>query len=234
MNLKINKKPKLKITKMICDDPLHEKLNEYDLSKFLNCHSTNLLIGKPGSGKTSTMTSWFQSKLLLKKVYHTIYLFQPSHSTASLKDNIFEDLENKYDELTYETLNDCLEKIKNEDSKFNNAIIIDDMTASLKDNDVKKLLKQLIYNRRHLRTSLFFLCQTYLSIERDIRKLFSNIFIFKVSIQELNLIFEEHIEIPKDDITTIRKFVFDKPYNFLFMNTDSSRLFKNFDEILYE
>ena len=232
MNLKINKKPKLKVTKMICDDPLHEKLNEYDLSKFLNCHSTNLLIGKPGSGKTSTMTSWFQSKHLLKKVYHTIYLFQPSHSTASLKDNIFEDLPNKYDELTYETLNDCLQKIKNDDSKFCNAIIIDDMTASLKDNDVKKLLKQLIYNRRHLRTSLFFLCQTYLSIERDIRKLFSNIFIFKVSIQELNLIFEEHIEIPKDDITTIRKFVFDTPYNFLFMNTDSSRLFKGWDEIL--
>jgi len=234
MNLKINKKPKLKVTKMICDDPLHEKLNEYDLSKFLNCHSTNLLIGKPGSGKTSTMTSWFQSKLLLKKVYHTIYLFQPSHSTASLKDNIFEDLPNKYDELTYETLNDCLEKIKSDDSKYCSAIIIDDMTASLKDGDVKKLLKQLIYNRRHLRTSLFFLCQTYLSIERDVRKLFSNIFIFKVSIQELNLIFEEHIELNKEDITTIRKFVFDKPYNFLFMNTDSARLFKNFDEILYE
>lgn len=233
MNLKINKKPKLKVTKMICDDPLHEKLNDYDLSKFLNCHSTNLLIGKPGSGKTSTMTSWFQSKHLLKKVYHTIYLFQPSHSTASLKDNIFEDLPNKYDELTYETLNDCLEKIKNDDSKFCNAIIIDDMTAALKNNDIKKLLKQLIYNRRHLRSSLFFLCQTYLSVEKDLRKLFSNIFIFKVSIQELNLIFEEHVEISKDDITTIRKCVFDKPYNFLFLNTDSGRIFKNFDEILY-
>lgn len=233
MNLKINKKPKLKVTKMICDDPLHEKLNDYDLSKFLNCHSTNLLIGKPGSGKTSTMTSWFQSKLLLKKVYHTIYLFQPSHSTASLKENIFEDLPNKYDELTYETLNDCLEKIKNDDSKYCSAIIIDDMTASLKDGDVKKLLKQLIYNRRHLRTSLFFLCQTYLSVEKDLRKLFSNIFIFKVSIAELDLIFEEHIELNKEQISTIRKFVFDKPYNFLFMNTDSARLFKNFDEILY-
>ena len=107
------------------------------------------------------------------------------------------------------------------------------MTASLKDGDVKKLLKQLIYNRRHLRVSLFFLCQTYLSVEKDVRKLFSNIFIFKVSIIELDLIFEEHIELSKEQITTIRKFVFDKPYNFLFMNTDSSRLFKNFDEILY-
>ena len=92
-----------------------------------------------------------------------------------MKEFILKDLPKKYDELTYETLNDCLEKIKGDDPKFNNAIIIDDMTASLKDGDVKKLLKQLIYNRRHLRTSLFFLCQTYISIERDIRKLFSNI-----------------------------------------------------------
>jgi len=232
MNFKLNNKPKLKVTKIICDDPLHEKLNEYDISKFFNCHSTNLLIVKLGSGKTSTMTSWFQSKILLKKVYHTIYLFQPSHSTASLKDNIFEDLPNKYDELTFETLNDCLEKIKNDDSKFCNAIIIDDMTAALKNNDIKKLLKQLIYNRRHLRSSLFFLCQTYLSVEKDLRKLFSNIFIFKVSIAELDLIFEEHIELNKEQITTIRKFVFDKPNNFLFLNTDSGRLFKNWDEIL--
>ena len=136
--------------------------------------------------------------------------------------------------MTFETLNDCLEKIKSDDPKFCSAIIIDDMTAALKNNDIKKLLKQLIYNRRHLRTSLFFLCQTYLSIERDIRKLFNNIFIFKVSIQELNLIFEEHIEIPKDDITIIRKCVFDKPYNFLFLNTDSGRIFKIFDEILFK
>ena len=76
------------------------------------------------------------------------------------------------------------------------------------------------------------MCQTYLSVQKDIRKLFSNIFIFKVSIVELDLIFEEHIELSKEQITTIRKFVFDKPYQFVFMNTDSSRIFKCWDEIL--
>jgi energy-coupling factor transporter ATP-binding protein EcfA2 len=234
--IKIIKNPEieLSIPKFSCDNnSVGQHLLNRPLTSLLNVYGFLIVIGRPGSGKTSMMTSMFQSKYLLKKVYHTIYLFQPSHSTASLKDNIFEDLPNKYDELTYETLNDCLEKIKGDDPKFNNAIIIDDFTASLKDGDVKKLIKQLIYNRRHLRTSLFFLCQTYLSVEKDLRKLFSNIFIFKVSIQELNLIFEEHIELNKDDITTIRKFVFDKPYNFLFMNTDSARLFKGWDEILY-
>ena len=76
------------------------------------------------------------------------------------------------------------------------------------------------------------MCQTYLSVEKDLRKLFSNIFLFKVSIAELDLIFEENIELSKEQITTIRKFVFDKSYNFLFLNTDSGRIFKNWDEIL--
>ena len=31
MNLKINNKPKLKVTKMICDNQLHEILNDYEL-----------------------------------------------------------------------------------------------------------------------------------------------------------------------------------------------------------
>ena len=40
-------------------------------------------------------------------------------------------------------------------------------------------------NRRHLHTSVYFLCQLYKSLEPDIRKLFSNIFLFKVSKKEM-------------------------------------------------
>ena len=42
-----NKKPKLKACEMICDKELNSKLNKYELTKFLNAHTTNLLIGKP-------------------------------------------------------------------------------------------------------------------------------------------------------------------------------------------
>jgi hypothetical protein len=89
-----------------------------------------------------------------------------------------------------------------------------------------------VYNRRHLRTSLFFLAQTYLSIERDIRKLFSNLFVFKVSKKELALVFDELVEEAKELILPISKLVFDEKYNFLFINTDTGRLFRNFDEII--
>ena len=57
MSIKVieHKKPNLEAPIMICDKPLHKKLEKYELTKFLNFHSTNLLIGKPKSGKPSLL-----------------------------------------------------------------------------------------------------------------------------------------------------------------------------------
>lgn len=101
MKIQKNKAPKLKHCKMNCDSGIHPKLDNYEISKFMNCHSTNLFIGKPGSGKTSLVVSLFKSKEVLNKVYNSIYLFQPSQSRASMEDDIFESIPNKYDELNY-------------------------------------------------------------------------------------------------------------------------------------
>jgi len=224
---------------MNCDNFLHPKLEKYELTKCgLNCHSTNLFIGKPRSGKTSLLYSLFQSSKMLKKVFHNIYLFQPSHSRSSMKDKLFDvlDEENKIEEMTYENLLDVKERIQNTDEEENNCIIIDDMTAHLKDNDIVKLLKELVFNRRHLHVSIYFLCQTWYSIPKDIRKLFSNIFVFKVSKNELQTIFDETVEDREktDNIDGVRKLVYDEPFQYLFINTDSGRLFRGFDELLIE
>ena len=236
INIKHNEKPSLPLCVMNCDGDLHNKLNKYDLTSLMNNHSTNLLIGKSGSGKTSLLYSFFKSRNLFRKVYHNIYLFQPKASRESMNDKIFESLpeEQKYDELTAENLYDVMDKVKNEDKDFNNCILIDDMGAYLKDNDNLKVLKELIFNRRHMRTSIWFLTQTYISIPREIRKLFSNIFVFRVSKTELATIFDELIEQKKEHITEISKIVYDKPHQYLFINTDSQRLFKGFDELLIE
>ena len=47
-----NDKPNLAICRMNCDDGLHDKLNNYELTKLMNNHSTNLFLGAPKSGKT--------------------------------------------------------------------------------------------------------------------------------------------------------------------------------------
>lgn len=234
LTIQKNKSPNLKKCDMICDTVLHPKLEQYELTKFLNSHSTNLLIGKPKSGKTSLLYSFFKSPKLLKKIFHNIFIFQPSNSRASMKDNIFGTLpdEKQFEELTHDNLNSVLNSIKEEDADCNNCIIFDDMTAFLKDKATLKLFKELIFNRRHLRTSIYFLVQTWFSVPKDIRRLFSNMFIFRTSKDELENIFTEVIEKKKELIPELTHLVYDKPFQYLFVNTDSMRIFKGFDEII--
>ena len=217
---------------MLCDTKLHPKLDNYELTSFLNNHSTTLFIGRPRSGKTSLLYSFLKSKEIFKGTFDKIFLFQPEQSRASMKDKLFDKIpdDQKYNELTIENLNEVEENL----SEHNNVMLVDDMTAFLKNNDIKKKLKELVYNRRHKHLSIIFLVQSYLSIEKDIRKLFSNLFIFKCSKNEMGTIWEELVEYPKEYILPIMKLVYDKPFNYLFINTDSQRLFKNFDELLIE
>ena len=232
MKLKKNNAPTLPICKMNCDEELHPKLNKYDLTKFMNCSSSNLLLGVPGSGKTNLMYQLMKSKHLLNKCFDKIYLFQPSESRASMKDKLFDQLpdDQKFDELTLENLELVKEQL-NEDE--NSAILFDDMGAYLRDNEVKKLLKELMMNRRHLHVSLFFLAQTYHSVDREIRRLFSNVFIFKVTKDTMTSIFEELVEGKKKHADEIVTLVYDKPYQYLFINIATQRMFKGFDEILF-
>lgn len=232
ISIKENDAPKLKKCVMLCDAKLHPKLDNYELTSFLNKHSTVLMIGKPGMGKTSLLYSFLKSKEIFKNTFDKIFLMQPTQSRASMKDDLFDKIpdDQKYNELTIENLDD----IENNLSEHNNVLLIDDLTASLKNKDIKKKLKELVYNRRHKHLSIIFLVQSYLSIEKDIRKLFSNLFIFKCSKNEMATIWEELMEYPKEYILPIMKEVYDRPYSFLFINTDSQRLFKNWDEIIIE
>lgn len=230
IKIKKNKAPMMKPCPMLCDEDLDPKLNEYDLTKFLNCHQASIIIGKPASGKTSAIYSFFKNKKLLKSVYDKIFLFQPETSRASMQDPIFDALpeEQKFNELTLETLQDMESQLEG-----NSCLIFDDMTAYLKDKEIQKKLKELIYNRRHLHLSIFFLVQTWLSVPKDIRKIFTNLFVFRVNKAEFKTIADEMIEGHSNKIDDILRIVYDKPHQFLFINVDSQRCFKNYDELLF-
>lgn len=175
---------------------------------------------------------------MLNKVFNNVYLFQPSHSRASIKNDIFKkhDKDKMYDELTYENLEYVIDSIKATDTDETNVIIFDDMSAYLKNKETLRLFKELIFNRRHLRTSIYFLNQTFFSVPKELRRLFSNIFVFKVSRNEMSNLFDEVVEQDnvKELMPEIIKMVYDKPYQYLFINTDQQKFYKGFDRIDFD
>lgn len=236
-NIKKNAKPNLDVIKMNCDIKLDNKLDQIPLYQYLNGFNSVLFLGKPASGKTSLMTS-----ILYKTppngfcgIFDNIFLFMPANSRRSLKKNRFDEEikpENLYDELTIENLTEVYNKIKNAEPDEKHLIILDDQTAHLKNNDVMKLLNEINYNRRHMHCCIWYLCQNYISIPKPVRLIFKSLFIFKVSKEEMMNIFKELVEGFSSDIEQLIKFVYNEPHNFLFINTDYQKFFKNWDEII--
>jgi DNA replication protein DnaC len=231
-----NNKPNIQKIKFECDDEIHDKLNEYPLSRdFLNKSNTTLFVGRQGSGKTSLMVNIV--KKLYKKCFHYIYVFMPHSSRKSLHNNIFDkhlDESQLYEELNEETIEDLYTKLKeNSENDYRSLVIFDDVQKALKNNDVLRSLKNIIANQRHLKVTNFILLQNYFSLDKSLRELANNIVMFKLNKSQTEKIFNESIESAKEKFEQIRNIVFDKPYSFMFINVPSQRIFKEWDEIIY-
>jgi GTPase SAR1 family protein len=234
ISIKKNTRPPIPICQMSCDDGLDPKLNMYELTSFINTHSCICMIGAPRSGKTSLLYAFFKSPKLFKKVYNTIYVFQPSSSRASMKDSIFSQLpeDQLFEKLTYDSLKEVMDRIEASPKGESHAIIFDDQASHLKNKTTRVLFEQLVFNRRHLGVSIWFLTQGWKKIELSLRKVFSSIFLFKVGKKEFSSIWEEAIEADDNLMKPVSDLVFDQKYNFLFVDTESKTMFKNWDRIL--
>jgi hypothetical protein len=152
-----------------------------------------------------------------------------------MKKNIFKnhDEGKLYEELDYETINNIYDKLKvASENDEKTLLILDDVGASMKNNDIQKILRKIIYNRRHLKTHIVLLLQSFLSCPKEIRKLLNNIIMFKPSKIEFENLFNELFETKKDLALDIMNMAYTVPHEYLFLNVDTQRLFKNFDELI--
>lgn len=243
MKIKIQniKEPELLFPKMTCDIKLNQNLDNYPALNNMNKFSFNIILGKPGSGKTSILYALLKKggkNKLFKKVFENIFLFMPTNSRNSFNDNIFSSLseENVHDELTFDNLTEVWGRIRDDSREgYKSLIILDDVTASLKDTDIQQLLREIIFNRRHNRTSILLLVQNYKSIPKDLRRMINNLVLYKINKNEMDNIFSELFENKKECLNDIMRIVFDKPHQFMLMDVDNQKFFKNFgQEIIIE
>ena len=235
--LKKNEYPKLSMPKFSVDNELDAKLNAYDITQLMNKSNFTVFLGKAGSGKSSLLISLIKSKTMFYKTYHTILLFMPPNSRQSIRGGFFDKYLPKnqiYDEVTLETLQEAYAIAEaNAKDEYATLMIFDDVQKYFKGANEKFLL-HMINNRRHARLSLWFACQTYNSIPRQVRQGITDMFVFKINKTEMENIFMEQIEQHKERFIEILKFIFQKSHDFMFLNTNSQRIFSNWDELLLE
>ena len=121
-----------------CDRPIHKQIVPP-----LPCTPFFLTItGSAGGGKTSTLVNLLTSPQTYKKAFHAVHCIIPSHSEASSKKNIFDKHPRMHDELNFVTLDRIYEQVmRGEEEKMNSFLVMDDVTAFLKNLDVQMLLK---------------------------------------------------------------------------------------------
>ena len=236
ITIQTNKAPDIEKIKFECDEDIHKKLNEFPLARdFLNKSNTTLYIGRQGSGKTSLMVNIV--KKLYKKCFEHIYIFMPHSSRKSLQNNIFDKHlkeDQIYEELNEQTINELYTKLKNNSEEgYRSLVIFDDVQKALKNNLVLQSLKSIIANQRHLKVCNIILLQNYYALDKSIRELANNLIIFKLNKSQTEKIFNESVESAKDKFSQIRDLVFDKPYTWMFINLPTQRIFKEWDEIIY-
>jgi DNA replication protein DnaC len=239
IKLKQNQVMKMHIPEFVCDhSPIGDHLNKYDMLSHLNSYSMTSIIGKPGSGKTSLLVGMLKGKgkqKIFRKCFNHILLVMPTSSRESMKDNIFKNLseEKMYDELDLDSINSIYDKLLDSSAeKESTLLILDDVGASLKRAEIQTMFKRIVFNRRHLKCHIILLLQSFNSCPKELRKLFTNIFIYKPSKVEFENLFDELFETKKDMAHEIMNFVYDIPHQYLMLNIESQKMYKGFHEIL--
>ena len=201
-----------------------------------------LIIGKPRSGKTNLLLNLTTKAYKnFNRKFDRVYLWSPSIHT--MENDPFELLpdDQKFESLTLDNLQTVLGEIK--DSQDKTLFILDDVIADMRGKgkaQLENLLHKVFFNRRHLAgkggsVSIIATSQTYNKIDPKIRKTASQLIFFEnKNKKELDTIFDEAILIPKKEFFDVLRYVYDKKFQFLFIDTtlpDNKMMFKNFNQL---
>ena len=195
-----------------------------------------LVTGSGGSGKTSMLLNFFKSKILYRNKFDHIFYFCPESSFLSVEKHPFSQHDKVYHELTaaaLESIYDQVSHIKETaESPEYSLVFIDDFADRMKDKDIVKILAKFLVKTRHLQTAFVFTLQSYYLFPKQLRKIISNITVFKPkSFAEYESICKEVFDMNKEDALTLYHYIYDAPYTHLDVDLVDNIYYKNFNRL---
>ena len=197
------------------------------------------IIGAPGSGKSNLLFSTlFKNLQYYRSKFDNLYLITPESSFLSLQKHPFKDHNKVFHELDKATLEVIFDEILEykkqalEDDRpiEHSCIIIDDFADGLKDKDIIMSLKKLLIKSRHINCFFIFTLQAYNLFPLVLRKLITNITLFKPKNNvETESIRAELLHMGRDEFQELTNFIYDEPYNHLDYDTNTMELRKNYN-----
>ena len=197
------------------------------------------IIGAPGSGKSNLLFSTlFKNLNYYRSKFDNLYLITPESSFLSLQKHPFKDHNKVFHELDKATLEVIFEEILEykkqalEDDRpvEHSCIIIDDYADGLKDKDIIMSLKKLLIKSRHINCFFIFTLQAYNMFPLVLRKLITNITLFKPKNNvETESIRSELLHMGRDEFQELTNYIYDEPYNHLDYDTNTMEIRKNFN-----
>lgn len=221
------------------------------------------IVGRSGSGKSCLLYSLFHDEGKQRKyfkMFNNIHLFIPTcgvdipwdlpaekiHNEVNedIVSEIFNGLETKKELDLRPSKSDksALEeipikkkdKIYKKSKRVYNCFIFDDAISTIQNS---KFFSHMFFNHRHKNLSIFIVSQGYRRFVKGFRDNVNGLIIFDTSKEILEEIFKEHIDSFRklDKFLDICKFVFDKPFQFLYIKKGitGQEYYKNFDKIIF-
>jgi len=238
MQVKSLEKPNIKFNiKMNCDEPIDDKLLKYESIKYcFSTASTTIIAGGCGSGKTSYVMGLIKN--IFKKCFHDIFLIIPENSLNSIgdKNNVFNQIEPEYvyNEYNKDILEEIYEKVsENSLDGYNTLLIIDDFGNLLKNKQEALILQQMFLKNRHLKLSIFVLCQNYYQIPKIIREISNNAVLFNTNKSMNEKFFNEMFPYKKHHFENMMKLMKNTHDNIL-CSLKHKKIYYNWDELIFE
>lgn len=184
-----------------------------------------LIIGKPGSGKSTIIEEMLLNNAFLNEKFDYVLIFSPyefNNIKCEKNDNYFSDFD-------LSQIYKAIEKINNESKSYANMLIIfDDFISEIRKEAMNPKFTRLFYNRRHLLKngciSFIMTSQKFVVTPPQIRPCINILILFQLNTSEYNCL-------KKDVCSWIdMKFICNllkNLYDFVFINVANGNLYLN-------